>query len=90
MIRALVLKPSNTVFLFLKPHSSPSNYTHFSENVGKRQVKTPKYYFWELGLLTFSLNIKHKSQILRAPLVGSLFENLVVVEAMKAMTRCSQ
>lgn len=62
----------------------------FFENVGKRLVKTPKYYFWEPGFLTFLLNIKDKSQILRDPLVGSLFENLVVVEAMKAMTHRGQ
>ncbi len=58
----------------------------FFENVGKRLVKTPKYYFWEPGLLTFLLSIKDPTQIIRDPLVGALFENLVVVEAMKAMT----
>jgi len=58
----------------------------FFENVGKRLVKSPKYYFWEPGLLIFLLGIKDKSQILRDPLVGNIFENLVVVEAMKART----
>ncbi len=62
----------------------------FFENVGKRLVKSPKYYFWEPGLLTFLLDINDKSQIARDPLVGSLFENLVVVEAMKAMTHRGQ
>jgi len=62
----------------------------YFENVGKRLVKTPKYYFWEPGLLTFLLDIKTKSQILRDPLVGMLFENLVVTEVMKAMTNRGQ
>lgn len=62
----------------------------FFENVGKRLVKSPKYYFWEPGLLTFLLNINEPSQIPRDPLVGNLFENLVVVEAMKAMTHYGQ
>lgn len=58
----------------------------FFENIGKRLVKTPKYYFWEPGLLSFLLDIREPSQIMRDPLVGSLFENLAVVEAMKAIT----
>ena len=62
----------------------------FFENVGKRLVKTPKYYFWEPNLLTFLLDINKQSQISRDPLVGNLFENLVVVEAMKAMTHRGQ
>lgn len=62
----------------------------FFENVGKRLVKSPKYYFWEPGLLTYLLDIKNVSQIIRDPLVGSLFENLVIVEAMKAITHRGQ
>lgn len=62
----------------------------FFENIGKRLVKSPKYYFWEPGLLSFLLDIKDPSQIMCDPLVGSLFENLVVVEAMKAITHRGQ
>ena len=62
----------------------------FFENVGKRLVKSPNYYFWEPGLLTFLLDINDASQVSRDPLVGSLFENLVVVEAIKAMTHYGQ
>jgi len=62
----------------------------FFDNVGKRLVKTPKYYFWEPGLLTFLLDIKNQSQISRDPLVGMLFENLVVTEMMKAMIHRGQ
>ena len=62
----------------------------FFENIGKRLVKSPKYYFWEPGLLSFLLDIRNPSQVMRDPLVGSLFENLVIVEAMKAITHRGQ
>jgi len=54
----------------------------YFENFGKRVIKSPKYYFTEPGLL----GIETPKQLLRDPLVGGLFENLVVVEALKART----
>jgi uncharacterized protein len=56
----------------------------YFENFGKRLVKSPKYYFTEVGLLCFLLGIRNPDQIARDPLVGSIFENLVVVEILKA------
>jgi predicted AAA+ superfamily ATPase len=56
----------------------------YFENFGKRVIKSPKYYFLEPGLLTYLLDIEKPEQISRDPLLGSLFENLVVVEALKA------
>lgn len=56
----------------------------YFENFGKRVIKSPKYYFTEPGLLTYLLGIEKPEQVLRDPLVGSLFENLVVLEALKA------
>ena len=56
----------------------------YFENFGKRVVKAPKYYFLELGLLAFLLGIEDPDQIFRDPLVGNMFENLVVVEILKA------
>ncbi|NCC52169.1 MAG: ATP-binding protein [Spartobacteria bacterium] len=55
----------------------------FFENYGKRLIKSPKYYFTDVGLLCFLLGIRKHEQILRDPLVGSIFENLVVIEALK-------
>lgn len=55
----------------------------YFENFGKRVIKSPKYYFCEIGLLTFLLGIEKKEQIIRDPLVGSLFENLIVCEYLK-------
>jgi len=50
----------------------------FYENFGKRIVKSPKYYFIETGFLSYLLGIEKYEQVSRDPLVGSIFENLVV------------
>ena len=56
----------------------------YFENFGKRVIKSPKYYFTDTGLLVYLLDIEKATQITRDPLVGSIFENLVVLEALKA------
>ncbi len=56
----------------------------YFENFGKRVIKSPKYYFVDPGLLAYLLDIEQASQISRDPLVGQLFENLVVLEVLKA------
>jgi len=56
----------------------------YYENFGKRLVKSPKYFFTDVGLLVFLLGIEKAEQISRDPLVGNIFENLVVVECLKA------
>lgn len=56
----------------------------YFENFGKRVIKSPKYYFLEPGLLTYLLDIEKPEQIARDPLMGGMFENLAVVEAVKA------
>lgn len=56
----------------------------YFENFGKRAIKSPKYYFTDVGLLAYLLDLEKPAQIARDPLVGHLFENLVVLEALKA------
>ncbi len=56
----------------------------YFENFGKRVIKSPKYYFTDTGLLAYLLGIEKAEQVSRDPLVGHLFENLVVLEAFKA------
>lgn len=56
----------------------------YFENFGKRVIKSPKYYFTDVGLLCFLLGIRNKSHITRDPLVGSIFENMVVIECLKS------
>jgi predicted AAA+ superfamily ATPase len=55
----------------------------YFENFGKRVIKSPKYYFFDVGLLAFVLGIEDLRHIKRDPLIGSIFENLVVIEALK-------
>lgn len=54
------------------------------ENFGKRVRKAPKIYFTDTGLLCYLLGLEEPAQVARDPLVGHLFENLVVLEALKA------
>ena len=56
----------------------------YYKNYGKRLIKTPKIYFTETGLVTSLLGIKSPEQVQQHPLVGSIFENLVVSEVLKA------
>ena len=55
----------------------------YFENFGKRAVKSPKYYFMDTGLLCFLLGIENPNQVSRDPLIGQLFENLIVMECVK-------
>ncbi len=55
----------------------------YFENFGKRVIKSPKYYFTEVGLLSYLLGLQSPEQVLRDPLMGSLFENLVVMDCIK-------
>lgn len=55
----------------------------FFANIGKRLVKTPKLYFYDVGLAAHLLGITDLSQVPRHPLRGMLFENLAVTEVMK-------
>ena len=54
------------------------------ENRTSQVVKTPKVYFCDTGLAAYLLGIETPEQMMRDPLMGNLFENLVVCEALKA------
>lgn len=53
------------------------------ENFGKRLIKSPKVYFTEPGLAAWLLGIAAPDHVGTGPYLGGLFENLVVVEALK-------
>jgi predicted AAA+ superfamily ATPase len=53
-------------------------------NINKRLTKSPKYYFYDVGLACYLLGIETQQQLKRDPLYGNLFENLVILEAVKA------
>jgi uncharacterized protein len=55
----------------------------YFNNFGKRLIKAPKIYFTDVGLAASLLGIETPEQIARDPLLGGLFENMVVAEALK-------
>lgn len=68
-----ILEASFIVFLL------PSWHTKIS----KRQIKRPKLYFYDVGLAAYLLSIEQPSHVSTHPLRGNLFENMVVIEALK-------
>ena len=55
----------------------------YHANIRKRLVKSPKLYFYDVGLASFLIGIEHADQLFTHPLRGPLFENLVVAEVLK-------
>ena len=56
----------------------------YYSNFGKRLTKSPKIFFTETGLVTSLLDINTPSQVARDPLIGSIYENFIVSEFLKA------
>lgn len=55
----------------------------FHPNINKRLVKSPKLYFYDVGLACYLLGIDNEKQLKTHPLRGQLFENLIVIEVLK-------
>ena len=55
----------------------------FSANLRKRLVKTPKLYFYDVGLACQLVGIDNARQVATHALRGALFENAVIVESLK-------
>ncbi len=68
-----VLKASFVIFT-LKP---------FYRNFNKRLVKSGKLYFYDVGLASYLLGIRHPSHISNHFLRGELFENMMIAELLK-------
>lgn len=58
----------------------------YFENFGKRFIKSPKIYFTDVGLAAHLLGISDVGNLEISSHRGPLFENLVVLELMKART----
>lgn len=56
----------------------------FYENIKKRVIKSPKFYFTDTGLASFLLGIRTPEQAARDPLRGGLYENMIILELMKS------
>jgi predicted AAA+ superfamily ATPase len=57
----------------------------YQGNLGKRLVKNSKLYFYEPGLAAALLQVETAGQAARDPLLGGMFENMIVVEVLKAI-----
>ncbi|MEI6139685.1 MAG: ATP-binding protein [Mariniphaga sp.] len=68
-----ILEASYIVYL-LQPYHA---------NINKRLTKSPKIFFYDVGLAAFLSGINESYQLLNSPLKGPLFENLVVMEMLK-------
>ncbi len=68
-----VLRASYIIF-FLQPHF---------RNYNKRIIKSPKLYFYDVGLASYLLEIETSSQMARDRMRGALFENLIIAEVIK-------
>lgn len=55
----------------------------YYDNVSKRLIKSPKLYFYDTGLACYLLGIENTIQVSRDPLYGALFENMVIIDAVK-------
>ena len=56
----------------------------YHRNYNKRLVKSPKVYFVDTGLACHLLGVSDERQLVTHPLRGSLFENYIVGEVIKA------
>ena len=56
----------------------------YSGNSAKRLIKSPKIYFCDTGLACYLLDIESPAQLAHDKMRGHLFENMIVMEALKA------
>jgi len=70
----LTLLEASYIIYLLKPHH---------KNYNKRISKSPKLYFYDVGLAAYLLDIQNTDQMKRDPLRGSLFENFIIIELLK-------
>lgn len=55
----------------------------YYKNYGKRITKSPKVYFYDLGLVCYLTGIKTEEHIISGPMAGALFENYAIMEIVK-------
>lgn len=55
----------------------------FYKNYGKRIVKSPKVYFYDVGLVSYLTGIENQKLFENGPLTGAIFENYIVSEILK-------
>ncbi len=55
----------------------------YFENFGKRVIKSPKIYFYDVGLLCYLLRINSVAELASHYAYGQIFENFVITEVIK-------
>ena len=55
----------------------------YFNNFGKRITKSPKIYFYDIGLVNHLVGIKDFSLLVNSPMAGSIFETAVISEILK-------
>lgn len=73
----LTILQATYVIYLLKPYFN---------NHGKRLVKSPKLYFVDTGILCYLLGIDSVERFLKVQERGAIFENMVVMEALKRIS----
>ncbi len=68
-----VLEASYIIFL-LPPYFN---------NFGKRIIKAPKVYFYDIGLVNYLVGINDINLLLNGPMAGAIFETAIISEIMK-------
>ena len=69
-----ILVASHQVFLLPPYHA----------NISKRQIKTPKLYFWDTGLASYLAGWRDAEAAFEGAMAGALFENYVLMEILKS------
>lgn len=59
-------------------------------NIGKRLVKSPKLYFYDVGLAAWLVGIRNREHLPAHPLRGNLFENLAMLEVLKTYANAGE
>ncbi|MBN1864235.1 MAG: ATP-binding protein [Victivallales bacterium] len=54
------------------------------ENIGKRQVKSPKVYFRDSGMFHALMDLRDKDSVMSSPKLGASWEGFMMEEAIKA------
>ena len=55
----------------------------YYKNFGKRVVKNPKIYFYDVGLVSYLTGVYTEALYNNGPLAGQIFENYIITEIMK-------
>ncbi len=73
----LTILEATYIIYILKPYHN---------NLTKRLVKSPKIYFVDTGLLCYLLGLDNPDRFFRASEKGPIFENMIVMEAIKQLS----